>query len=101
GGYNVFPTEVENVIAEHPSVLEVCVIGLPDAIWGERIHAVVALRNGTKALGDELREHCRGKIANFKIPKSIDIWPEIPKGVTGKILKREIIEHYSAKQVEV
>jgi acyl-CoA synthetase (AMP-forming)/AMP-acid ligase II len=94
GGYNVFPTEVENVLAEHPAVLEVSVVGLPDPKWGERIHAVVSLRSGAEASGDALREFCRGKIADFKVPKSIDIWPEIPKGVTGKILKRQIIDHY-------
>jgi acyl-CoA synthetase (AMP-forming)/AMP-acid ligase II len=95
GGYNVFPTEVENVLAEHPAVLEVSVVGLPDPKWGERIHAVVSLRSGTEATGDALREFCRGKIADFKVPKSVDIWPEIPKGVTGKILKRQIIDHYA------
>ena len=95
GGYNVYPTEVENVLAEHPAVREVCVVGLPDNTWGERIHAVVSLRSNASATQGELREYCRGKIANFKVPKTVDIWPEIPKGVTGKILKRQIIDQYS------
>tara|TARA_R110000850_G_scaffold277144_3_gene424151 strand:- start:118916 stop:120475 length:1560 start_codon:yes stop_codon:yes gene_type:complete len=94
GGYNVFPTEVENVVAEHPSVLEVCVVGLPDTTWGERIHAVVSLKKGSQVSADDLRQFCRGKIADFKVPKTVDVWPEIPKGVTGKILKRQVIEHY-------
>src|SRR5690606_10686093 len=59
GGYNVFPTEVENVLAEHPAVLEVCVVGLPDSTWGERIHAVVSLRSNMSATEDELRDYCR------------------------------------------
>jgi acyl-CoA synthetase (AMP-forming)/AMP-acid ligase II len=95
GGYNVFPTEVENVLSEHPDVYEVSVVGLPDPKWGERIHAVVSLRAGKSVSSGELREFCRGKIAGFKVPKSIDIWPDIPKGVTGKILKRQIIDQYT------
>lgn len=96
GGYNVYPTEVENVVAEHPAVREVCVVGLPDPVWGERIHAVISLRANTSVTEEELRDYCRGKIASFKIPKTIEVWPEIPKGVTGKILKREIIDRCTA-----
>jgi acyl-CoA synthetase (AMP-forming)/AMP-acid ligase II len=100
GGYNIFPTEVENVLAEHPAVNEVAVIGLPDAHWGERIHAVVSLSGDRTATPEELREFCRGKIAAFKIPKSVEIWPELPKGPTGKIQKRSIIDSYVAKEPE-
>lgn len=92
GGYNVFPVEVENVLAEHPAVMEVGVIGLPDTKWGERIHAVVALKRGFKAEPDELRDFCAGRIATFKVPKTVEIWSELPKGPTGKIQKRDIIE---------
>lgn len=95
GGYNVFPTEVENVLAEHPAVNEVAVVGLPDPHWGERIHAVVSILAGQSAGEEELRAFCRDKIATFKIPKSIEIWQELPKGPTGKIQKRSIIEHYA------
>ncbi|WP_170423690.1 class I adenylate-forming enzyme family protein [Ruegeria arenilitoris] len=92
GGYNVFPVEVENCLAEHDAVDEVSVVGLPDPKWGDRIHAVVTLSSGSVVTGAELREYCRGKIANFKIPKEIEIWETLPKGPTGKIQKREIIE---------
>ncbi|MCH8886893.1 MAG: AMP-binding protein [SAR324 cluster bacterium] len=95
GGYNVFPTEVENVLAEHPSVHEVSVVGLPDETWGERIHAVVVLKPGRQAETEELREYCRGKIADFKVPKTVEIWTDLPKGATGKILKRQIIASYT------
>ena len=95
GGYNVFPTEVENVLAEHPSVHEVSVMGLPDETWGERIHAVVVLKPDGQAETEELRDFCRGKIADFKVPKTVEIWPELPKGATGKILKRQIIASYT------
>jgi acyl-CoA synthetase (AMP-forming)/AMP-acid ligase II len=96
GGFNVFPTEIENVLAEHPSVNEVAVVGLPDARWGERIHAVVSLTAGSTASAEDLRAFCRDKIADFKVPKSVEIWPELPKGPTGKIQKRSILDHYAA-----
>ncbi|MTI02964.1 class I adenylate-forming enzyme family protein [Roseibium sp. RKSG952] len=92
GGYNVFPVEVENCLAEHDAVDEVSVFGLPDPKWGDRIHAVVTLHADQTTSGPDLREYCRGKIANFKIPKRIEIWETLPKGPTGKIQKREIID---------
>ncbi|MCK1447070.1 AMP-binding protein [Bradyrhizobium sp. 48] len=101
GGYNVFPTEIENVMAEHPAINEVAVVGLPDERWGDRIHAVVSLTAGATVDPEELKEFCRDKIATFKIPKTIEIWAEIPKGTTGKIQKRAIIEHYAAQQSPV
>ena len=96
GGYLVFPTEVENVLAEHPAINEVAVVGLPDPRWGDRIHAVVSLTAGQSVTPAELRDFCKDKIATFKIPKSIDIWADIPKGATGKIQKRNIIDFYAA-----
>jgi len=92
GGYNIFPTEIENCIAEHPAVSEVAVFGVPDPKWGDRIVAVASLLPGKTAAPDELREFCRGKIANFKIPKQVFIWDRLPKGPTGKIQKRDIID---------
>jgi acyl-CoA synthetase (AMP-forming)/AMP-acid ligase II len=94
GGFNVFPTEIENVLADHPAVDEVAVVGLPDDRWGERIHAVITLKPRSEATPQALRDFCRGKIADFKIPKTIDIWPQIPKGPTGKIQKRSILDTY-------
>jgi len=92
GGYNVFPTEIENVLAEHPDVHEVSVFGLPDPVWGDRIEAVVTLKPGRSAEPEALRDFCKDKVANFKIPKKIEVWTELPKGSTGKILKRAIID---------
>ncbi len=94
GGYNVFPTEVENAVAEHPAVHEVCVVGLPDPSWGDRIHAVVVTNEGMSLTLDEMKAFCAERIATYKIPKSLDIWDEIPKGATGKILKRQVMESY-------
>jgi acyl-CoA synthetase (AMP-forming)/AMP-acid ligase II len=92
GGYNVFPTEVENVLAEHPAVHEVSVFGVPDKVWGDRIEAVVSLKPGASVSTEALKEFCRDKIASFKIPKHIEVWDELPKGATGKILKRAVID---------
>ncbi|GGO54868.1 Acyl-CoA synthetase (AMP-forming)/AMP-acid ligase II [Roseovarius pacificus] len=92
GGYNVYPTEIENVLADHEAVSEVCVFGVPDSRWGDRIEAVVTLREGAECSGDALKDFCRNKIANFKIPKNIEIWDDLPRGATGKILKRSVID---------
>jgi acyl-CoA synthetase (AMP-forming)/AMP-acid ligase II len=100
GGYNVFPTEVENVLAEHPAVNEVAVVGLPDAGWGERIHAVVSLAAGSSVSAEDLRAFCRDKIADYKVPKSVEIWAELPKGPTGKIQKRNVLDHYAGRERE-
>ena len=91
GGYNVFPTEIENVLAEHPAVDEVAIVGLPDLRWGERVHGVVSLVANATVTPEELRAFCADKIADFKIPKEIEIWQQLPKGATGKIQKRDII----------
>jgi acyl-CoA synthetase (AMP-forming)/AMP-acid ligase II len=73
GGYNVFLTEIENVLAEHPAVHEVSVFGLPDPVWGDRIEAVVSLKPQQAVSTEAHKDFCRDKIANFKIPKRIEI----------------------------
>jgi acyl-CoA synthetase (AMP-forming)/AMP-acid ligase II len=92
GGYNVFPTEVENVLADHPAIREVCVFGIPDPRWGDRIEAVVSLKPQQSVSQEALKEFCKNKIAGFKIPKTIGFWEDLPKGATGKILKRRVID---------
>ena len=94
GGENVFPREVEDIFYQHPSVLEVAVIGLPDPYWVERVHAVVVLKQGEKVTAEELIDFCRGKIARYKVPKSIEFVDALPKNASGKILKREMRERY-------
>lgn len=98
GGYNIFPTEIENCVAEHPAVAEVAVFGVPDPKWGDRIVAVVSLMPGKTAEPQEIRDFCRGRIANFKVPKQVHIWDRLPKGPTGKIQKREIIDRCVAAE---
>lgn len=94
GGENISTVEIENVLFEHPGVLECAVIGIPDDRWGEVPAAIVTLRPGSTASGNELIDFCRGKLAAFKVPKRIDFAEALPKGGTGKILKRELREPY-------
>ena len=89
GGYNVYPVEVENVLADHPAVAEVCVFGVPDEHWGEAVHALVVLRHGFETPPDELIEFGRRSLATFKVPKRVEFRTELLKGPTGKIQKRE------------
>jgi acyl-CoA synthetase (AMP-forming)/AMP-acid ligase II len=89
GGENVYCTEVENALYSHPGVLEAAAFGVPDARWGERVHAAVVLRPGTEASEDDLIEHCRLRIAGYKLPRSLEFHgAALPKSGAGKILKR-------------
>jgi long-chain acyl-CoA synthetase len=90
GGYNVYPREVEEVMYEHPAVAEVAVIGVPDDNMGEEVGAAVALKKGEEVSEDELRDFVKNEVANYKYPRRIWFVDELPKGPTGKILKREI-----------
>ncbi|WP_031464928.1 acyl-CoA synthetase [Sciscionella sediminilitoris] len=94
GGENVYSAEVENALAAHPAVASCAVIGLPDARWGERVHAVVVRQDGHDAGESELREHCRTLIAGYKLPQSIEFTGELPLSGAGKILKRELRNRY-------
>jgi long-chain acyl-CoA synthetase len=90
GGYNVYPREVEEVLHEHPAILEAAVIGVPHAELGEEVAAVVALRPGQSADADTLVEFVKQRVAAYKYPRRVVIVDALPKGATGKILKREI-----------
>jgi acyl-CoA synthetase (AMP-forming)/AMP-acid ligase II len=92
GGENVFSAEVESALAHHPAVLDAAVIGVPDEVWGERVHAVVVLVPGRPTTPDELREHCRGFIGGFKVPRSFEFRESLPRTATGKIQKAVLRE---------
>ncbi|HET9498628.1 MAG TPA: long-chain-fatty-acid--CoA ligase [Marmoricola sp.] len=96
GGENVYSPEVERVLAEHPAVMEVAVIGVPDDRWGEIVKAVVSLAPGQEATEDELIAHCREHLARFKCPTSVDFLEALPRNPTGKILKRDLRAPYWA-----
>jgi long-chain acyl-CoA synthetase len=91
GGYNVYPREVEEVIYEHPAVHEAAVIGIPHPELGEEVGAAIALNEGAEASPEEIREYVKGQVAAYKYPRVVWIVDELPKGPTGKILKREIV----------
>ncbi len=90
GGYNVYPREIEEVLYEHPAVAEAAVIGVPDASLGEEIGAAVVLRPGATATVDEIRDHVKRQVAAYKYPRHVWLLETLPKGPTGKVLKREI-----------
>lgn len=95
GALNVYPSEVERVLHEHPSVYEVAVIGVPSEKWGEEVKAVVVLKSGKNLTAEELRDFCDGKLAGFKKPKSVEFVDELPRNLTGKILKKELREKFA------
>jgi len=91
GGYNVYPREVEEVLYEHPAVAEAAVVGIPHPSLGEEIGAAVQLKAGETATPEDLRDHVKRRIAAYKYPRVVWIVDELPKGPTGKILRREIL----------
>jgi long-chain acyl-CoA synthetase len=90
GGYNVYPREVEEVLYEHPAIQEAAVVGVPDEALGEEVGAAVVLKKGEELDADELKAYVKEQVAGYKYPRKIWFLDELPKGPTGKILKREI-----------
>jgi long-chain acyl-CoA synthetase len=91
GGFNVYPREIEEVIYEHPAVREAAVIGIPHPELGEEVAAAIALKPGSTATEAEIRDHVKSNVAAYKYPRQVWFVDELPKGATGKILKREIV----------
>ncbi|MEO3827893.1 AMP-binding protein [Actinomadura sp. B10D3] len=89
-GFKIWPREVEDVLYEHPSVREAAVVGAPDPYRGETVHAFVSIRPGTATTPDDLRAFCRDRLAAYKTPAQVEIKDDLPKSVTGKILRREL-----------
>lgn len=90
GGFNVYPREIEEVLHEHPAVLEAAVIGRPDDRLGEEVVAFIALKNGTSATPDEVVAFCKERLAAYKYPREVVVLDELPKGGSGKVLKTEL-----------
>jgi long-chain acyl-CoA synthetase len=90
GGYNVYPREIEEVLYEHPDVREAAVLGIPSDEYGEEVAAAVALKEGASTSSEELRSYVKEQVAGYKYPRKVWLVDELPKGPTGKILKREI-----------
>jgi long-chain acyl-CoA synthetase len=94
GGENVYSAEVENALGSHPAVASCAVIGIPSDRWGEAVHAVVVLRSGMQANAEELRTHCKGLIAGYKCPVSVEFRESLPLSGAGKLLKHVLREPY-------
>jgi long-chain acyl-CoA synthetase len=90
GGYNVYPREIEEVLYEHPAIQEAAVIGVPDDKMGEEVGAAVVLKDGEEVSEDDLRDYVKDEVAGYKYPRRIWFEDELPKGPTGKILKKDI-----------
>ncbi len=97
GGVNIYPTEIEQVLQEHPAVADVAVFGIPDAEWGESVKAAVQLEEGASSspgLEREILAHARARLAAYKVPRSIDFEPELPRTPAGKLAVRHLRERY-------
>jgi long-chain acyl-CoA synthetase len=95
GGENIYPREIDEVLYAHPAVASAAVIGVPDKLYGEEVAAFIVLKDGMEASEDEFLEFCRERLADYKCPKSVHFIRDIPKGPTGKLLKRELARLYA------
>jgi long-chain acyl-CoA synthetase len=98
GGENIYPVEVEEVLAQHPGVGDVAVIGVPDERWGEMVMALVVLAPGVVLDGDELVAFARERLAGYKLPRAVEFVAELPRSPAGKVLKRELRVRYGATE---
>ncbi|MBN3923019.1 long-chain fatty acid--CoA ligase [Nostoc sp. NMS4] len=98
-GFKVYPTEVENVIYQHPAVAEVAVYGVPDQIKGEIVKASIVLKYGHKTTEEKILEFCYNRIANYKVPHAINFLDSLPKSPTGKLLKRELRQKFTQDKI--
>ena len=90
GGLNVYPAEVEAVLHRHPDISEAAVLGMSDDLWGEAVTAVIVRRTGHDVTAEEVVQHCRGLLADYKKPRKVVFVDALPKGNTGKVSKQEL-----------
>jgi acyl-CoA synthetase (AMP-forming)/AMP-acid ligase II len=98
GGFNIYPSEIEQVVWSHPAVQDCAVVGVPDDKWGEAVTAVVQLKPGASAEADDIAKLCRERLGAMKTPKQVEFWPDLPRSAVGKVLKRDIREKFWAGQ---
>lgn len=94
GGFNVYPAEVEQVILSLPEVQDCAVVGVPDELWGEAVKAVVQLLPGVNLSPEDIIAECRRQLGGVKTPKSVEIWPDLPRSPVGKVLRRDVRTKY-------
>jgi len=95
GGENIYPREIDDLLFTHPAVASAAVIGVPDDLYGEEVAAFVVLKDTSKTTAEDIMNFCREHLADYKCPKTVHFLDEIPKGPTGKLLKRELARLYS------
>jgi acyl-CoA synthetase (AMP-forming)/AMP-acid ligase II len=94
GALNVYPSEVERILQQHPDIFEVAVIGVPSEKWGEEVKAIVVLKDGANVEAKDIINFCEGKLAGFKKPKTVEFIDKLPRNLTGKILKKDLRERF-------
>jgi acyl-CoA synthetase (AMP-forming)/AMP-acid ligase II len=100
GGVNIYPREIEDVLHTHPAVVDCAVFGVPDDRLGEQLYAVVEVRRPVAT--EELREHCRTHLADFKVPATFELIDELPRQPNGKVLKRVLREkHWAGRDTNI
>jgi long-chain acyl-CoA synthetase len=94
GGENIYPREIDEVLYQHPAVAAAATIGVPDSLYGEEVAAFIVLKDGIIVSSDEIISYCKERLADYKCPKTVRFVGEIPKGPTGKLLKRELAKQF-------
>ena len=95
GGENIYPREIDEVLYQHPAVSAAATIGVPDKLYGEEVAAFIVLKKGQHVTDEEIISFCRQHLADYKTPKTVHFVTEIPKGPTGKLLKRELAKQFA------
>src|SRR5438132_13256745 len=101
GGENIYPREIDEVLYQHPAVAAAATIGVPDSLYGEEVVAFIILKNGVEVSEEELMDFCHERLADYKCPKSISFVGDIPKGPTGKLLKREMAGRFAKRYLSL
>jgi long-chain acyl-CoA synthetase len=97
GGENIYPREIDEVLYQHKGVAAAAAVGVPDDLYGEEVAAVIVLKDGAKSSEQEVIEFCKARLADYKCPKTVHFVDDIPKGPTGKLLKRELAQMLKGK----
>ena len=99
GGENIYPREIDEVLYQHPDIAAAAVVGVPDNLYGEEVAAVVVLKQGNTSTEQEVIDYCKARLADYKCPKTVRFVDDIPKGPTGKLLKRELAKMFAKQKI--